>query len=165
MTQERLRSHNWKVAARTVPCLNPQCVYLCLSFLLSWDNRGSNMTEKGQKGDETSKHLKIDKNNLLCLLTRNQTQNQLLATHIGALFPKPICASASSLMQLLSTFPQTLKLGLSVLSTFWWGRPIPAWYFREQPFMLDTQTQVGSSQVVFTRYLMFIRTVQSGAWD
>ena len=86
---------------------------------------GSNMTEKSQKGDETSKHLKMDKRDLLCLLSRNYTQNQLWATHVDASFPKPICTGASSLMQLSSTFPQTLKLGLCVLSTFWWGKPIP----------------------------------------
>lgn len=53
----------------------------------------------------------------------NETQNQILATHVDASFPKFIRAGASNLVQGWSTFPQTLKLGLSFLSPSWRAGP------------------------------------------
>lgn len=65
-----------------------------------------------------------------CRLRTNSWQ-----THFDASFPKPVCATALGLTQLLSTFSETLKMSPFPISADGWGRPIPAWYFWEQPFM------------------------------
>lgn len=59
------------------------------------------MVEKGLKEDEKYKHFKIEEK---YFSFQDVDSEPTLATHVDASFPKPICASASSLMQLLSTF-------------------------------------------------------------
>lgn len=61
----KLGNGNWNIVLSHSPG------YLSLSFLLNWDNKGSNLAEKGQKGSKKFKHLKIDQKDILCPLSRN----------------------------------------------------------------------------------------------
>ena len=144
--------------------LSLQCIYLSLSLLLSWDNRSTDMTEKDQKGDEISKYLKMDKNDLLSSLTEWDSESNLgnpcwcLLSQVHPCW----CLQLGTRMVYISPNFKTWSLfPISILA----GRPTPAWYFGEKPFLLDTFTQVRSSQEALTKYFAFMWMVQSGAWD